>query len=763
MTAICKTIAVHGEHLSSLLDYGADIEKTSLLGNDALSNLFDYAKNESKTSFVDPLNDEKSILVTGVKCSPETANKEFKDTRDLYPDSKRGLGNKQSRVIAIHLIQSFKETNISPIIAHKIGIELLERNGYMGVVDTHMNKTHIHNHIIINSYIPGGDKKIILEKKFLMNIRKFSDDLQKEYGIPIDFESPTKQLEKSKDSLQYGEWAAQRKNKSWKADLYESMLICSASSSSKEEYIKLLKRFGYTLAKQQRNGDLVWFNLDKTKKIKESTLYREFTDSTLRQFNHSSIHFDYLETRYSWDGRELNNIENTLRKTYNIICAVANYISNSHSIAQLKSYNLEYKKSELTWASNIKGLYSVDTIKELDEKLNSVGTSISIIKKQIKDIESIKDYYHTIAEYSSSAKLLKQSFINQGGQSDLLNELYLPHISALEASENNATIAPLSSTQKRDLHILMATHPDYRIVNAQIGYRNLSTVDYFNIVKYFKYGGELPGIMCNRNSFNHDMAYKNQYDFLSKKFPFAANPRQIGDCKKLLVDAGYDITKINLKSLTLADVINIQNCLGPAPTLEDTKDITSPSVNDINRCVDICKQKGIVPPMHPKDMSSKQCNIFYSWACSQGNDPRIIELQSKHINDDKAFSKSIMNLKPELQTAIRSYRNAVIKLHKIGLSPDDIDVYINQFENIDEHLNSLKLNQTTLNKQYKDLIHLKQILYFSHDLNYVYGSPKLRDEYFELKKKDLSFENNQMHNNQSNSSKKKDKELDIDI
>ncbi len=763
MTAICKTIAVHDGHLSNLLDYGSDSDKTLLPQNDALTNLFNYASNESKTSFVNPLDDETSLLVTGVKCSPSSANEEFKRIRESYVQSQRGVGKNKESVNAIHLIQSFKETNISPIVAHNIGIELLNRLGYMGVVDTHMNKTHIHNHIIINSYIPNSRNKVHLNKELILNIRQLSDTVQLEYGIPINFDSPTKQLEKSKDSLAYGEWAAQRTNKSWKADLYESMLISSAAASSKEEYINILKRFGYTLAHEKKNGDLVWFNLDKTKKIKESTLYREFTDSNLRQVNHSSIHFDYLETRYSWDGRELSNIGNTLRETYNILCAVANYISTFHSITQLKSYNLEYKKSELTWASNIKDLYYVDTIKKLDEKLNSVGTSISIIKKQIKDIESIKDYYHTIEEYASSVKLLKQSFIDQGGSSDLLNELYLPNISSYETSENNAKLAPLSSTQKRNLHMLMATHPDYRIINVKKGYMNLSTVDYFNIVNYFKYGGDQPSILCNRNSFNHDMAYRNQYDFLSMKFPFAANPRQIRDCKKLLVDAGYDITKINLKSLTLADVINIQNCLGPAPTLANTKDIISPSVNDINKCVDICKQKGIVPPMHPKDMSAKQCNIFYSWACSQGKDPRIIESQSKHINDDKAFSKSIMNLKPELQTAIRSYRNAVIKLHKIGLSPDDVDVYINQFENIDEHLNSLKLNQTTLNKQYKDLIHLKQVLYFSHDLNYVYGSTKLRDEYFELKKKDISFENNQMQNNQSNFSKKKDKEFDIEI
>ena len=72
MTAICKTIAVHGDHLSHLLDYGSDSEKTMLHENDALANLISYASNETKTSFVNPLDQETSLLVTGVQCSPDS-------------------------------------------------------------------------------------------------------------------------------------------------------------------------------------------------------------------------------------------------------------------------------------------------------------------------------------------------------------------------------------------------------------------------------------------------------------------------------------------------------------------------------------------------------------------------------------------------------------------------------------------------------------------------------------------------------------------
>ncbi|WP_033154957.1 relaxase/mobilization nuclease domain-containing protein [Pseudobutyrivibrio ruminis] len=761
MTAICKTIAVHGEHLSSLLDYGADIEKTSL-SNEALSNLFTYAKNESKTSFVNPLNEEKSLLVTGVKCSPESANEEFKAVRDTYPSSKRGLGKRQEPVIAIHLIQSFSETNISPIVAHKIGIELLERNGYMGVVDTHMNKSHIHNHIIINSYIPNIEKKIILEKSFLMAIRKLSDEIQQEYGIPIEFDAPRKQLEKSKDSMTYGEWAAQRKNTSWKADLFESMLISSASASDKTEYISLMGRFGYHLAKEKANGDLVWFNLDHSKKIKESTLYREFTDSNLRQFNHSYIHFDYLEQGYSWDGRELNDIENLLRGTYNTVCLMANYISSEHSKHRLKAYNLDFKKSELYWANNIKQLYSVDSIREVNDKLTSVGTSLSIVKKQIKDLDCIRGYFSTIADYSSAVQLLKQSVLDNGGSQDLLNNLFLPDFNYIDQQENNAKISPLSSAQKRNLHILMNKHPDYRLSNAKKGYSNLSTVDYYNISNYFKYGGDIPSSLCTKDSFNHNMAYENQYSYLRKRFPFPANSRQIKECKELLVNAGVDIAKLDFKELTLADVINIQNCLGPIPTLNSIHDPVLPSPNDIQKCIDICKQTGLVPPINPKDMSSKQCNLFYSWACSQGNKPKFIERPTT-INHDVAFNESINKLSPEIQKSLIAYRDAVIRLHKIGLSVDEVETYIKHFVDIDDKYNSLKHNQTNLSKQYKDLIHLKQILNFTQDVHYVYGSHELRSQFIEYEKSKIDSDMANKNIDKQKIFDQKDKEIDFDF
>jgi len=763
MTAICKTIPVHGDHLNSLLDYGSDQEKTSIANEAALNNLFEYAKNESKTAFINPLDNEKSLLVTGVRCIPEKADSDFKDVRDRYNHTNIGVSKDQESLSAVHLIQSFKETNISPIVAHKIGIEMLERLGYMGVVDTHMNKTHVHNHIIINAYLPDNAKKINLCKSFIMSIRKLSDDIQLEYGIPIDFASPQKQMEKSRDSLAYGEWAAQLHKTSWKADMFESMLVASSSTSTREEYIKLMNRFGYEVSSIKRNGDIVWFNLNKAKKIKESTLYKEFTDSGQRRLNTSYTRLDYLEKGYSWDGRQLTNIENLLRETYNTVSLVGNFLSKSKYKLETKAYNIEFKQSELKWAHNLKDLHSIVSMNELNDKLNDIGTQLSVVKKQCSDIESIRKYYSLLEDYASTALYYKNALMDFEVDKSKLEKLFLPSLNQAEIAKNNAAVSPISNIQKKELYFLMMKHPDYRIKNNITGFSNISTIDYYNICSFFKNRCDLPNCLCKKDDLSHDIAYDAQYDFLKKRFDYPVTKKQLNNCIKLLKENGYNVSKINTNTFTFADVINIENCLGSPPDLlKFNEPFTSPaSPHDVERCIDICQKKGLVPSIHPKDMNSKQCRAFYSWACSQGKKPKCMEFTTSNEEYEKMFYQDNHNLPENTFDLLEKYRNAALKFNKLGLSIEQAEMYLEQFEALENSLLFLRNKQHDLSVQYKDLIHLKQIISFSNDINYVYGSEKLRKEFTDELSK--SYDYNTILQNRKEFENNMKKELDFDL
>ena len=159
----------------------------------------------------------------------------------------------------------------------------------------------------------------------------------------------------------------------------------------------------------------------------------------------------------------------------------------------------------------------------------------------------------------------------------------------------------------------------------------------------------------------------------------------------------------------------------------------------------------------------RQIRIFYNWACSQGNKPKFIDKLHDKAYYDNSFEESIKPLSPELKNALTAYRDSVIQLHEIGLSIDEVETYINQNDELDERLSLLKHNLSDLNKQYKDLIHLKQIISFTQDVNYVYGSHELKNEFKEFEKSKMDYNNivSKIENDISN--KKKDPEIEFDF
>ena len=728
MTAICKTIAVHGDRLSYLLDYGSDQNKTFLEQDVQLNNLFEYAKNESKTAFINPVNDEKSLLVTGYNCSPETADAEFKNVRDMYPQTQRGVGNKQKPVTAIHLIQSFKETNISPVIAHKIGLDMLEKLGYMGVVDTHMNKTHVHNHIIINAYHMNGLSKINLSKKFIMDIRNLSDKTQQEYGIPLDFDAPRKQLEHSKDCRDYGQWRAMRAHTSWKVDMYQTMLLLSETATSREDYINLMNRFGYNLAEKKANGDLVWFSFDGSKKIKESTLYKEFQDNEFITSDSNLYHFDYLETGYTWDGKQLTNIENKLRDTYNTISLIANFVSSKHFNFKNKTLYYEKRLQDIKWARRCKELYDVSSMSDINKRLNEIGSSLSVTKRRIKDIESISNYYDQIKDISLSVELAKNKVSNLVDIGTI--SMCLPKYNLIQINENSAKLAPLNAAQKRDLYCLMKKHPEYRLTYCDRNYSNISIVDYYNICNFFRYQGDLPKCLCLASEFNSDIAYQRQYSFISKRLDYSATKQQISNSLKLLKEKGFDTSILANYQFTLADIINIENCCSPSPNFILKNDSgEAPSKHDLENCIAACKNILYKPSIPFNSLTKLQCRNLYIWACSQGKTPCCYDKIRPIKSYDKEFKVIISDYPTDIQKALLEYRDAVEELNLIGLDYNHTDKYVEQSKVIEKDLVTLNQSRDALSKKYKDLLHLKQTLAFTNDDNYIYGFPLIRDEF----------------------------------
>ena len=155
-----------------------------------LDHLIRYVCNPKKT--------EEQVFVSSVGCVPESAARTWMDT-------KRRFGRSDG-VQAYHLIQSFRPGEITPELAHEIGNRFAERylDGFEVIVGTHVDKAHVHNHIIFNSVSDrDGHKYHSSPTSYFREIRGLSDALCREYGLSV-IDEPNKR------ALTYVEWRMQK-------------------------------------------------------------------------------------------------------------------------------------------------------------------------------------------------------------------------------------------------------------------------------------------------------------------------------------------------------------------------------------------------------------------------------------------------------------------------------------------------------------------------------------------------------------------------
>ncbi len=172
--AVTKIWPVRGK-VDSPLKYVADEEKTASDRWDKsdLQNLTDvmhYAADENKT--------EKQFYVSGVNCVPDIA-------RDQFVTVKKQFG-KEGGIVAYHGYQSFAEGEVTPELAHEIGVEFARRvwgDDYQVLVATHLNTGILHNHFVTNSISFRNGKR--LRAKQWYELKEVSDQICREHGLSV--------------------------------------------------------------------------------------------------------------------------------------------------------------------------------------------------------------------------------------------------------------------------------------------------------------------------------------------------------------------------------------------------------------------------------------------------------------------------------------------------------------------------------------------------------------------------------------------------
>lgn len=336
----------------------------------------EYITNPAKASHI-------SYITQSIVCKdtdPQRIASEYKITRTL--------ANKQKGILAHHLIQSFsKDDNLTPELAHQIGIELINRclSDYQVTLATHIDGNCLHNHIMINSVSPVTQKKFAGNQTTLKHIRQTSDDICLCHNLDI----VTPGFQSKYSGLDNETMQAAKKGKSWKVQLVKDLDEAFINCNNKNDFVKFFNKKNYEVKFTAKNITFKKSGYDKS--IRADTLAKQFGN----KYSKASIE------------NKLNiNIEK---------------IGNKVSVAQKSKYNQriklnqfavnEWKKQERIQAQKYKP-YNYNSFSKVLFSKNPTRFTLLLIfclfrnckKKQVANYKTLKKQKYKIKSYSDFEK-----------------------------------------------------------------------------------------------------------------------------------------------------------------------------------------------------------------------------------------------------------------------------------------------------------------------------------------------------------------------
>ena len=230
----------------------------------ALGRTTNYVKNPEKTDGGD--------LVTAYQCNPAIVDQEFLFSKRQYA-AMTGRNQKEHDVIAYHLRQSFKPGEITPELANKIGYDLamsLTKGKHAFIVCTHVDKQHIHSHIVFNSTTLDCTRKFNNFWGSSFAVRKISDLLCWENGLSV--------IENPKPSRgSYGSWLGE-KPPTVREQLERMIDAALTGCKDFDSFLAALKATGVEV----KQGKHLAFKIPNGKKfIRSSSLGEDYTEAAI--------------------------------------------------------------------------------------------------------------------------------------------------------------------------------------------------------------------------------------------------------------------------------------------------------------------------------------------------------------------------------------------------------------------------------------------------------------------------------------------------
>ena len=390
-----------------------------------LKAAIEYICNPDKT--------DGSLLVSAYGCAAETADIEFAWTRRHSIDKGTNLGR--------HLIQAFEPGEVSPEEAHKIGIELAKEilgGKYEFVLTTHVDRNHIHNHLIFNAVSFEDHRHYHSNKKSYHFIRRTSDRICKEHGLSVIV--PGKEKGKS-----YIEHQAAQAGNSYKAKLKVAIDRLIPVSVDMEDLLRRLQEQGYEI---KRGKYISCRASDQERFTRMKTLGADYTEEA-------------VSARIAGSSRPSRQPKKT-DKRISLLIDIQNNMKAQQS-AGFKHWATIENLKQAAKTMNFITEHGIGNYEELSERCDAATAASARVKADLRATEQKISDLSLLAKHTAAYRKLKPTYDRYKAAKDkekflrgFESEIILFEASARALNEMGVGKLPSAERLKADMGELTA-------------------------------------------------------------------------------------------------------------------------------------------------------------------------------------------------------------------------------------------------------------------------------------------------------------------
>ena len=410
-----------------------------------LSKALDYIQNPEKT--------DGKMLVSSFGCSYETADIEFEYTLSQALDKGSNLAH--------HLIQSFEPGETTPEQAHEIGRQLADavtKGQHEYVLTTHIDKGHIHNHIIFCAANFVDHHKYNSNKRTYYGIRNMSDKLCREHGLSVVVPG------KGSKGKSYAEYQAEKTGTSWKGKLKIAVDALIPQVADFEELLRRLEAAGYEI----KRGKYISCRAPGQERFTRlKTLGADYTEEAINE-------------RISGKRTRAAKAPRAEKKGVSLLIDIENSIKAQESRGYeqwAKIHNLKQAAKTLNFLTENKIEQYTDLVSRIEEVTaasEKASDALKGVEKRLSDmvllIKNITTYQKTKPAYDAYRKAKnKEQHRAAHERSIILHEAAAKALKAAGISGKLPNVAALQAEYAKLQEQREALYADYGKLKKQVG------------------------------------------------------------------------------------------------------------------------------------------------------------------------------------------------------------------------------------------------------------------------------------------------------